>query len=542
MIGELETLPVASHDAPGISRQLQSLDHGAQLSRRELECAGEPLDGRGSGKEQDRDALQVRSRQREDRRGRVVDRVRGILKAHDLVAERGNELLSFHALDHATRRSIDNVAMAFRSKIQQNAAGSGKTAHAGIATLSNMETATKGKRAVVIGCGIGGPVIAMALQRAGIDSVIYEAHEATVDSVGSFLNTASNGLDALRALDLDLAKILADGFPTPQMVMWSWTGKRLGEVANGLTLPDGTVSITIKRGLLHRALRDAALRRGIKIETGKRLVSAEALPEGGAVARFADGTAAAGDFLVGADGLHSRTRRVVDPRAPSPRYTGQLSLGGIAPATRLAPTPNEYHMIFGKRAFFGYSVRQSGEAYWFANVLMAEPTRESLAAISPSQWKRELVTLFADDAGAAVEMINATGDELAAYPIYDMPTLPIWHRGPIVVVGDAAHATSPSSGQGASMAIEDAIVLARCLRDLPDVAQAFAAYERCRRQRVERVVRYSKRVGSTKVAGTVGRFFRDLMMPAALRMFAGSKAHDWLYSYHIDWSERAPAY
>ena len=87
-------------------------------------------------------------------------------------------------------------------------------------------------------------------------------------------NVASNGLDALRTLDAH-RQVSSDGFPTPQMVMWSGTGKRLGEVANGVTLPDGTTSITIKRGLLHRALRDEALRRGIRIEVGKRLVGVD---------------------------------------------------------------------------------------------------------------------------------------------------------------------------------------------------------------------------------------------------------------------------
>jgi FAD-dependent urate hydroxylase len=402
------------------------------------------------------------------------------------------------------------------------------------------DTTRSKKTAIVIGCGIGGPVMAMALRRAGIEPVIYEAHEGSADYVGSFLNTASNGLDALRTLDAD-KQVLTDGFPTPRMVMWSGTGKHLGEVANGVTLPDGTVSITIKRGLLHRALRDEALGRGIKVEHGKRLVDVETLP-GKVVAHFEDGTQATGDLLVGADGLHSRTRQIMDPSCPAPRYTGQLSLGGIARGTSIKPTPDTYHMIFGKRAFFGYSVRSSGEVYWFANVVATEvPTRESLAAISPDEWKRRLIELFAQDAGPAIEMINGTDHELAAYPIYDMPTVPTWHRGSIVLVGDAAHATSPSSGQGASMAIEDAVVLAKCLRDVPDQEQAFVAYERLRRKRVERVVRYSAQVGKSKVPGPVGRFFRDLMMPFGLRLYANSNAHAWMYQYHIDWNEPVDA-
>jgi 2-polyprenyl-6-methoxyphenol hydroxylase-like FAD-dependent oxidoreductase len=107
----------------------------------------------------------------------------------------------------------------------------------------------------------------------------------------------------------------------------------------------------------------------------------------------------------------------------------------------------------------------------------------------------------------------------------------------MVIIGDAAHATSPSSGQGASLAIEDAIVLAKCIRDRTDVAQAFADYERLRRGRVERVVAYSARVSQSKTAGRVGRWFRDLAMPLALKVFASPNAQAWLYGYHIDWSE-----
>jgi 2-polyprenyl-6-methoxyphenol hydroxylase-like FAD-dependent oxidoreductase len=128
--------------------------------------------------------------------------------------------------------------------------------------------------------------------------------------------------------------------------------------------------------------------------------------------------------------------------------------------------------------------------------------------------------MCADDAGPARDIIVATTDELAAFPVYDMPVVPTWHRDSMVIIGDAAHATSPSSGQGASLAIEDAIVLAKCLRDCDGIAQAFTTYERLRRQRVERVVAYSARIGQSKTVGAAGRWFRDLLMPLALKVFA----------------------
>jgi len=83
-----------------------------------------------------------------------------------------------------------------------------------------------------------------------------------------------------------------------------------------------------------------------------------------------------------------------------------------------------------------------------------------------------LTDLLAEDDTPAVEIINHTPGELFGWATYDLPSVLTWHRGPMVIVGDATHATAPSSGQGASMAIEDAVVLARCLRDLPDTPHA----------------------------------------------------------------------
>ena len=321
----------------------------------------------------------------------------------------------------------------------------------------------------------------MALRQAGIDSVVYEAYAGGADDAGAFLTFASNGLDALRTIDAHHL-VLAEGFPTPRMAIQSGTGKRLGDVPNGGTLPDGTVSQTLKRADLYRALRDEAVRRGARVEYGKRLVDAETTPDG-VVARFEDGTEAEGDLLIGADGIHSRTRRIIDPSAPGARYIPVLNIGGYARDVRCPGRTR--HVPHGLRQAGVLRLRghPSGEIWWFANPPRAdEPTRAELAAISTEQWREMLIDLFAGDDSPAVEIIRSTPGKLAGWATYDLPSVPTWHRGPMVIIGDAAHATAPSSGQGASMAIEDAVVLARCLRDLPDTGQAFAAYERLRAQ------------------------------------------------------------
>jgi len=400
---------------------------------------------------------------------------------------------------------------------------------------------TVARKALIIGGGIAGPVTAMALQRAGIESVVYEAYDTSAGlDADAFLTVAVNGLDALRTLDVH-EPVLAAGFPTRNMEFYSGTGKRLGEIPIGGTLPDGTVTHTIKRADLYRVLHDEAVGRGIPIEHNRRLVDGGTMPDGGVVARFEDGTEAAGDLLVGADGVHSRTRRIIDPSAPEPRYTGLGNIGGFAREASVNAGQGIYAMVFGKRAFFGYTVSPSGEIWWFANPPEArEPDRAELAATTTEQWKERLTYLFADDATPAVEIIRATPGDLAGTNQYDMPSVPTWHRGPVVIIGDAAHAASPASGQGASMAIEDAVVLAKSLRDLPDIQQAFATYERLRRGRVERVVAHGARSSSSKAAGPVARVLRDLMLPVFLKRAAGSgeKSLAWMYNHHVDWGER----
>lgn len=378
-------------------------------------------------------------------------------------------------------------------------------------------------KALITGCGIGGPTTAMALQKVGIEAEIFEAYTETADNIGSFLNVASNGLNALRSLGAH-RQVMAAGIPTPRMIMWSGSGKRLGEVANGLALDDGTVSHTILRSDLYRIVRDEALARNIKISYGKRLVSFEDTGDQ-VVALFEDGTEATGDILISAEGVHSRTRTLLVPDAPAPRYSGLYSFGGITKFPDLKGEPGSYNMIFGKKGFFGYAVAASGETWWFANL-----PRE-LGDV-PSDWKPLLVDAFSGDDNLSAQLIRQS-DISIGLPIHDLPPLPTWHRGRVVLTGDAAHATSPSAGQGASLAIEDAIVLAKCLRDSGNHEEAFTRFESERRSRTERVVAYSKTISNSKAAGPVGRVFRDLMMPFFLKKTASQESLDWMYRHHV---------
>jgi 2-polyprenyl-6-methoxyphenol hydroxylase-like FAD-dependent oxidoreductase len=391
-------------------------------------------------------------------------------------------------------------------------------------------THSRTRTALVIGGGIAGPVLAMFLERAGITPVIYECRPGPVDETGAFLNLAPNGLAVLETLGI-AGDVAVRGAPTRSIEFLNHRGKRLGE------FPETT--ILIRRSALNRALREAAVAHDIRLEYGKRLVEVQAPGRGGVIARFADGTEARGDLLVGCDGIHSATRRAILPEAPEPEYTGVIDSGGIAPAPPGSTADGVMRMIFGLRGFFGYQVVPSGEAFWFENFHQAsEPVRSALDAVPDLEWRQRLLELHVDDPAPVTDIIWSAADPIGRWPIYDLPTLPAWHRGPVCLIGDAAHATSPHAGQGASLALEDAIILARCLRDIPDLERAFTTFESQRRPRVEKLVREARRQGRRKAAANpLSRRVRDLVLPFFLEL--GLRSLRDVYQYRVDWRDRA---
>ncbi|HEU4348151.1 MAG TPA: NAD(P)/FAD-dependent oxidoreductase [Actinoplanes sp.] len=387
------------------------------------------------------------------------------------------------------------------------------------------------KTAIVAGGGIAGTVAAIALRRAGFTPLVHEAYPADADQRGAFLTVAVNGLTALRALDLDPADLLAAGYPTPRVALGTGSGRPLADLPLGGPTADGTITTTIKRADLYTALRAAATREGVPIRYGKRLVT---LTEDahGVTAGFADGTSVTADLLVGADGLNSRARTLLDPAAPAPRYLGLLNAGGFTTepiAADLDRTPGLIRMAFGRRCFFGWSVAPDGSVWWFAN----PPSKRPHTGFTPAQWRSYLLDLFAGDAIPAAAIIRATGEVLGPWNTFDLPRVRVWRSRRAVLLGDAAHAVAPSSGQGASMAIEDAVTLGRCLAAL-EVPEALAAYEGLRRARVEKVVAFGRRNSSGKTAGPVGAWIRDRATPPLMRMlYRKGDPQAWIFDHRL---------
>jgi len=394
------------------------------------------------------------------------------------------------------------------------------------------------RKVLVVGAGIAGPAVAIALQKAGIDATVFEGQPSDAAGVGSFLTVASNGVDALEVLGAESA--LDRSFATPCISLRSGTGKHLGRTRTG---GDGVASRTITRSDLYEGMHSAAAERGIDVHYGRRLVGVDETSSG-VQARFADGTVAEGELLVGCDGVHSTVRGLIDAGAPRPAYSGLLTTGGDVEGVPVDIEPGSYEMIFGKHAFFGYVLAPDDRVWWFANLPRSdEPARGALDA-SSAALRAELRDLFVGDAGPAAALVEATEAPAPLRPIHTLAHLPRWHRGRTVVIGDAAHAPSPTSGQGASLAIEDALVLAKCLRDIPDHEHALATFVALRRPRVEQIIRWAARINNNKAAGPFAASVRDLVLPTILKLTADTKATRRQFAYHVDWdapTERQPA-
>ena len=389
------------------------------------------------------------------------------------------------------------------------------------------------RKALIVGCGIAGPVLAVALRRVGIAATIVEADPVPRDDAGAFLGLAPNGLNVLKMLGL-LAPVHDAGFPMRGMAFFNQHGRRIGTIDfDGQQRRYGAGSLMIRRGGLQRVLRQAAQAEGVPIQFGRRLVG---LDDDGAqvVARFADGSTAAADLLIGCDGIGSRTRQLAFPAAPPPAYTGLVGSGGIARAAGAPSTHGLMHMTFGRRAFFGHITAPDGTTLWFDNVSDARGAdRQALDAADDMAWQAQLLDTHRGDPAPIGAILGTATSGVVRVSIFDLPSLPAWRRGRVCLLGDAAHATSPHAGQGASLAMEDALVLAACLHTSSDPAVALARYEAIRRGRVERLVQQARRNGDRKVpSSTLGRAVRDLLMPLFLRL--GSHAMHATYDWRIE--------
>lgn len=381
-----------------------------------------------------------------------------------------------------------------------------------------------GLRAVVIGAGIGGLAVARALALRGADVTLLE-QAAEITEVGAGLQISPNGMAVLRGLGLD--RELAAASVQAQAVCLKDHHDALVVRLDLGRLPDPAYHFVHRAdliGLLATGARDA----GVKI----RLLQKVTAVEGGAhpVLHLANGAQMTADLVVGADGLHSVLRPVLNGQ-DAPFFTGQVAWRAIVPNVEGRGPEAWVHMGPG-RHLVSYPLRDGSEI----NIVAVQERK----AWADEGWNHvddadNLRAAFADF-GAPVRSMLDRVHAPRLWGLFRHPVAQIWQRGHLALLGDAAHPTLPFLAQGASMALEDAWVLADALSGTDTVAAGLADYQSRREARVRRVIsaangnawKYHIRPAPLRrAAHTVMRLGGQLAPDRMMRQF------DWLYTHDV---------
>jgi 2-polyprenyl-6-methoxyphenol hydroxylase-like FAD-dependent oxidoreductase len=338
-------------------------------------------------------------------------------------------------------------------------------------------------RAIIAGGGIVGLTSAIALRAVGIDAVVHE-QAPEIRAVGAGLGLWANALAVFDGLGLG-EKIRDIGKPAE--IYFRDPAGRLIDPAG--FPPDDHRYLLVNRPRLNALLAEAVGRDNIRLnsrlagyeETGDRVT-----------ARFDDRTSAEADLLIGADGAYSVVRSLLVPGSAAIEHEGHHAWRAVVPPPA-GVTIGESLIVLGEeRTRGGYVPTADGTVYWLVNQFGADPL-ESTAKEQALVRARLL-----DTAGwnrALLPLIESTPDaEILHNQIMLVPPLSQWVSGRVALVGDAAHALSPHITAGASLGVEDPVVLARLLASTPEVPGALAAYQRDRLPHYAQVNELSRKV------------------------------------------------
>jgi 2-polyprenyl-6-methoxyphenol hydroxylase-like FAD-dependent oxidoreductase len=342
--------------------------------------------------------------------------------------------------------------------------------------------------ALIIGGGIGGLATAIALSRIGWAARVFEqAGELT--EIGAGLTMWCNGVKALARLGV-AKKVLEAGSVLERFEVRTHDGRSLGDCPFAeMAARHHAPSVCVHRADLLAALAEAAAA-SAALRLSARCASFAA-DDSGVTAHFADGSEARGDLLVGADGLHSLVRSRLHGDSP-PRYAGYTCWRGLAaPFSHAAIPPGSGFEAWGPGRRFAVLPCGRDRVFWYAT-LNAPPGGSD----APAGRKAEVAGLYARWLEPVEAVIQATAaDAILRNDIVDRRPVATWGTGRVTLLGDAAHPTTPNFGQGACMALEDALVLADCLWESRDVGIALRWYEARRVERTSTIVRQSRRIG-----------------------------------------------
>ncbi len=340
----------------------------------------------------------------------------------------------------------------------------------------------------IVGAGIGGLAAANALHQAGHDVVVFEQSRQFL-RVGADINLTPNAVRALDGLGAGIAQAVRASAARPtHRISRTWdTGEETSRLAMGdeAERKYGAPQLTIHRADLLAALADAFPAERVRF--GKRAQSIEARADGGVAIRFTDDSEATQlDVLIGADGIHSVVRNAMFG-AESPWFTGVVAFRAVVPTERVKDVPNiqaftKWWGATPESQIVTFPLNQGRDTFIFATTAQDSWHEESWTTPGSVDELRGFYADFHPDARALLDAC----DSVLKTALYERDPLTAWSLGPMTLVGDACHPMMPFMAQGAGMAIEDGVVLARNLAGVAAPAQVAAALHRYETMRMER--------------------------------------------------------
>jgi 2-polyprenyl-6-methoxyphenol hydroxylase-like FAD-dependent oxidoreductase len=388
------------------------------------------------------------------------------------------------------------------------------------------------RKALIIGAGIAGPVTAIFLKRAGFDVQLFEAWPYST-GIGGGLQIAPNGMHVLAEIGL-ADEMIAAGSICEAFEFLTQAGGRIASINRNMKQRFGQPAVNMRRSTLLEALVNKAWCENVELHFEKRLARIEDRADQPVVVHFTDGTHAEGDFVIGADGVHSVVRQHVIPDGPRPFDTGLIGFGGFVPRALIEDFGVGQNVMatFGQSGFFGYGFASPDPetgAMWWSTQPSHGVDAATFRAMDQDAMRQHLLDFHAGWHDPIPRILKAA-DNIAVTDTLDVATLPTWSRGRTLLIGDAAHATSPHAGQGASLALEDAMRLGRRMAQHEELRQTFQNFEEERRGRAEKIVAIARRNGNNKHAfSATGAWARDWMMRLLIPLT--SKGMDFMYAY-----------
>ena len=371
---------------------------------------------------------------------------------------------------------------------------------------------------IIVGAGIGGLSTAIAMRKHHIDVKIYETATQLLP-VGAGILVPPNAMNILERYGV-ADGVRDTGVSIDSLIIFDNNGRKISETPayfskNGVQYQ----TVAIHRGILQDVLL-SYLPSDILL-TGKSCSHVNA-HEGETEVFFEDDTSTKCRFIIGADGLHSKVRESIFPNQKL-RYSGQVCWRGISDITLSPAWSKQLSEVWGAGIRFGFVPIDASRVYWYATKSVKKGSISENISI-----KKMLLDTYSEFPDPITEVISQTDNTLIIRDdINDLSPMKSWFSGAAVLVGDAAHASTPNIGQGGAQAIEDSWVLSEKIANCASLQEAFHEFQATRFSKVQRIVNVSWQIGQAtnltnrtacKIRNSLFRYVPDVIAKQQSRL------------------------